>query len=132
VSLLSVKGNYTTIEVPDYELDYVTPKVNWEEDRKKVDGVPGVYFLMNGWELIYVGESINILNRARQHSKGEEDKIFDGLMFLRIDNKWEMEVVQNFLIGMFEPKHNRAEYNWRTDEEIEYDFIMTEFAKVEW
>jgi hypothetical protein len=122
---MSIKGKYTTIVIPDYELEYINHK-----DRESLDGVAGIYFLMNEWELIYVGHSQNILIRAKGHCKWFKE--FDGIMFYRVNKLWERELIEQFYIERYQPKYNGGDYNILTDEELERKIIVEDYQKVEW
>lgn len=67
----------------------------------------GIYFLMNGWELIYIGKTTTLANRTKLH-KNKYDKIFDGLFFLPIEEGLEMDVLEKIYIDMYRPKYNKA------------------------
>lgn len=43
-------------------------------------GIPGIYFLINGDRVVYVGETSCLISRLGQH---REDKEFDGFRFLK-------------------------------------------------
>jgi len=85
---------------------------------------------MNEWELIYVGHSQNILNRAKRHC--EWFKEFDGIMFYRINKLWERELIKQFYIKMYQPKYNGGDYIILTDEELERKIILEDYQKIEW
>lgn len=121
---MNIKGKYTTITIPDYELEYKNK--DWDE----LENVAGIYFLMNDWELIYVGHSQNLLKRIKEHQ--EWFKLFNGVMFYRINQRWERILIEQFYIEMYQPKYNGSDYNIFTDEELELRYIKDEYGKVEW
>jgi hypothetical protein len=61
----------------------------------------GIYFLMNGWELIYVGKTNHLANRIKAH-----DKEFNSIFFLSVES-WEQDVLEQIYISMYYPKYNK-------------------------
>lgn len=70
---------------------------------------PGVYFLCNGDEVVYVGQSINIFGRLVEH---RQNKNFDRIYILPIPEH-ELNAVEGALIRILKPKYNRS--NKRTN-----------------
>jgi len=68
----------------------------------------GIYFLMNGNELVYIGKTTN-LSGAIKRQKGDtlNEKNFDSLYFLEIEDGWEMDVLTRIYINMYQPKYNK-------------------------
>lgn len=64
--------------------------------------VEGVYFLYDGDELVYIGQSNNVMMRIGEHIK-EGVKEFDRFEFYPTVDKTRLE---GFLIQMFKPKYN--------------------------
>lgn len=65
---------------------------------------PGVYILMHGDEVVYVGQSINPSVRLGQHT---QDKIFDKAYLIPTNNLLETEAQY---INKFKPKYNKRLY----------------------
>jgi hypothetical protein len=63
----------------------------------------GVYFLCHKGEVVYVGQSINVLSRVGQHIG---HKTFDSVFFVRIP-KSDLDFVEGTFIRTLEPKYNR-------------------------
>jgi hypothetical protein len=61
---------------------------------------PGVYILMHGEEVVYVGQSINPSTRLGQHTK---DKIFDKAYLIPTENRLAVEAEY---IQKYRPKYN--------------------------
>ena len=60
----------------------------------------GVYFLVNGDRVVYVGQSINILVRVREHSKHKD---FDSFSFIRCEKK-KLDVLESLYIHALRPE----------------------------
>lgn len=66
----------------------------------------GVYFLLDGEEVVYVGQSHCVNARVRQH-QSEGAKRFDRAVWLSVPEKllWDIE---DAFISVFRPKYNRT------------------------
>jgi len=65
---------------------------------------PGVYILMQGDEVVYVGQSVNPSARLGKHT---QDKIFDKAYLIPTNNLLETEAIY---INKFKPKYNKRLY----------------------
>lgn len=63
----------------------------------------GVYFLCHKGEVVYVGQSVNVLSRVGQHFG---HKTFDSVFFVRIP-KTDLDFVEGTFIRTLEPKYNK-------------------------
>ena len=63
----------------------------------------GVYFLYDGEELVYIGQSDNIYRRIGQHIY-EAEKKFDSFCFYPAGE--ERIILESYLINKFHPKYN--------------------------
>ena len=63
----------------------------------------GVYFLYNNRQLVYVGQTNDILRRISEHSKS---KRFDDWRYVECDNETTREALECLLIYMLKPKYN--------------------------
>lgn len=63
---------------------------------------PIIYFLLNGDEVVYVGQSITGLSRPYSHS----DKQFDNVSIIRC-KKEELDDLEIFYIRKYMPKYNK-------------------------
>lgn len=62
----------------------------------------GVYFLLLGDEIVYVGQSVNIYTRVTQHLA---TKNFDGFAYIPCA-KDSLDVLESLYIHVLRPKHN--------------------------
>ena len=63
---------------------------------------PAVYFLFQGQELVYIGQTKKLLERLAKHCK---DKLFDGFSFIRCDRN-ELYRIERWAITKHRPKLN--------------------------
>lgn len=94
-------------------LDWIRTKEaqNREQNLKRIPynklsdffGVSGVYFLMHGDTVVYIGETSCIVSRLAQH---RQDKEFDGFRMLRIDDEVERLRLEKAYIQKHAPKYN--------------------------
>lgn len=70
----------------------------------------GIYLLKKNDKVVYVGQSINIEQRIKQHKKSE--KKFDDYMSIECDKNLLNETEESYIL-LFNPKYNikRAEIN---------------------
>tara|TARA_B110000285_G_scaffold73250_1_gene84466 strand:- start:564 stop:1304 length:741 start_codon:yes stop_codon:yes gene_type:complete len=61
----------------------------------------GVYFLVKGDRVVYVGQSIHIQMRVREHAK---DKDFDSFSFIRCEKK-RLNVLESLYIHALRPEY---------------------------
>lgn len=66
---------------------------------------PGVYFLCQDKDIVYVGQSINLGARLAQHV---QDKVFDKVYFLPTE---DYDQVEADYIKMLKPKYNKQLYS---------------------
>jgi hypothetical protein len=64
--------------------------------------VCGVYFLIQDEAVVYVGQSVNVYARMKQHAL---DKVFDRCLFLPIPQQY-IGFVEQFFIGQLKPVLN--------------------------
>ena len=62
----------------------------------------GVYFLLKRYEIVYVGQSLNVFNRIQQHRK---DKDFDRFAWVNVDQSL-LDAVERMYIHLFKPPLN--------------------------
>lgn len=63
--------------------------------------VCGVYFLIKGDEIVYIGQSVNIFARMSGHG----NKDYDGITFVPCD-KSELDILESLYILAYQPKLN--------------------------
>lgn len=72
-------------------------------ERLDVNGFPpAIYFLCHGDEVVYVGQSTNMVGRIITH---QADKVFDRVYFLRTPES-DLEHVEAAFIVLLQPKYN--------------------------
>jgi excinuclease UvrABC nuclease subunit len=69
---------------------------------------PGLYFLFDGEELVYIGKGWNCLLRVAEHTRKESDKEFTSWEYLKIESEIEYSHLEKELIGTHAPKYNKA------------------------
>lgn len=76
------------------------------ENLKKHSSLPliGVYFLYKNNQLVYIGQSTDILLRVRNHFK---EKDFDSYSYFECELE-KLNEVERFLIEKYTPKLNRC------------------------
>ena len=71
--------------------------------------IAGVYFLFDGKEIVYVGQSADIFRRIYEHSSGRakgEKKKFDTWEYIEISDEAERFRAEHLLILALRPKYN--------------------------
>lgn len=92
-------------------LGYVVSQVNCEAARRQVRRATqppvaaGVYFLLRGATIVYIGQSVDVFSRVRQH-RSEQAKLFDSAAFLPCDPAL-LDALESALIHLFRPHLNR-------------------------
>jgi hypothetical protein len=66
----------------------------------------GVYFLLDCEEIVYVGKSVDVRNRLKQHSDNL-NKVWNRYFFIRCDRE-ELDRLEAYYILRFRPKYNIA------------------------
>lgn len=64
---------------------------------------PCVYFLFDRTELVYIGQSVQLLGRLQQHI--QDRKIFDEVSYVFVNQK-QLLFIESFYIYRHKPKHN--------------------------
>lgn len=67
--------------------------------------VPGVYFLVSGEEIVYIGQSYDTMARVAAH-KREQTKTFDSFYVHLVPDGYSMNQFEALLICQFHPKYN--------------------------
>ena len=68
----------------------------------------GVYFLLKGERIVYVGQTTNIVSRLLGHAKHFGPEAFDRIAFIPIDDLRLLSAVEAFYIAKFTPPLNRT------------------------
>jgi hypothetical protein len=76
-----------------------------ELPRNAYTTTPCVYFLMQGEEVVYVGQTINLVRRMLEH-RTSKYKQFDRVLFIRAPQGVDILVVERRLIAELKPRLN--------------------------
>lgn len=82
--------------------------------------IRGIYYLFNKWELVYVGQSDNILRRLNQHT----DKEFDEFSYFKVDKWIDLERIEAEEINKYLPKYNKSLWGYNHKNKIKYMFNL--------
>jgi hypothetical protein len=63
----------------------------------------GIYFLIRGGEVVYVGQSVDVLHRIARHRR--EGKVFDSFSYMECDPH-QMDRLESLYIKAFVPEEN--------------------------
>jgi hypothetical protein len=77
----------------------------------------GIYFLMQGESVVYVGQSVDIGARIRSH-ENEAVKRFDKVFYLPCSEE-ALDSKENFFIGLYKPRYNSPS---KVNTGIDWDF----------
>lgn len=66
----------------------------------------GVYFLLEDAEVVYVGQSINVISRLASHVT-EGQKQFNRWTYIEVERA-NLDHVESFYITLLRPRHNKA------------------------
>ena len=85
---------------------------------KRVDPDCGVYFLLQDFKIVYVGQTQNGLHRIGQHFV-DEKKAFDSYTFLPVPES-QLNIIESAYIEKFNPVYNRnnGPSSWRVESEV--------------
>ncbi|WP_208324740.1 hypothetical protein [Modicisalibacter xianhensis] len=70
--------------------------------KKPFEDHSGVYFLIKDNQVVYVGQSVNVMNRVRVHSK---DRDFDSYAIILVDTAY-LDIVESLYIHLLNPPQN--------------------------
>lgn len=73
-------------------------------DRQKPQVISGVYFLFHGNQLVYVGQSVDVISRVHNH-RVENIKKFTNFAHFECNRKM-MDEIEKFYIYKFQPRYN--------------------------
>lgn len=122
-------GRYVRFKVTQSGLDFAAKNAGAlpclvEHVKRKIGDVPdakllnyvspicGIYFLLRGDEVVYVGKSIDILHRVQRHKK-ENTKAFDSVRYVEVDEV-DLAIEEERWIKFFQPVENRASTEWNS------------------
>ena len=64
-----------------------------------LESVCGVYFLIDRGEVVYVGQSVNVFSRMREHSKSKK---FDSYVYINC-SKGDLDILESLYIHVLRP-----------------------------
>jgi hypothetical protein len=67
--------------------------------------VSGIYFLIRGDAIVYVGQSVDIISRLAAHN-ADPSKDFNRFAYVPCQRQ-DLNAVEEFFIKLFQPEHNR-------------------------
>ncbi len=86
-----------------YKLNgYVIDPTKLKKHKVSRAKICGVYFLFNKEELIYIGQSVDILKRISEHMK---DKVFEWYCYEKV-RKQNLDAVEKACIQRYQPRLN--------------------------
>jgi hypothetical protein len=92
--------------------------------RVSINPIVGIYFLFRKGELVYVGQSTDIMQRIQQH---RTDKVFDSFAYKQCDRRSLNEIEAN-TIAYYKPEYNII-HNKEREQELPTEFQTEEFQK---
>jgi hypothetical protein len=89
-------------------------------DRKQLPSGPGVYFVMDGATVIYIGRAVNLRNRWVAHHRLIQFRAISGarIVWLEINDVSLLDSVERACIDYFCPSLNRTTTGERPDGEM--------------
>lgn len=70
------------------------------------DRFPGIYFIYDGDEIVYIGKSIDVFSRTYSHTNGNSSAYYGkSFSFLPFPEK-DLLYIESFYIGVLRPKNN--------------------------
>ena len=124
------------LETKMNQYEYLTIKSNWYEVNNDfkvnsinqiVDNVSGVYRLYKNDRIVYVGKSINIKSRVKDHKR---DKDFDSFDFSIMNNESNKNLYEIYYIDKYKPIYNKeCIENSISDVELE-DLVFVDKIKL--
>jgi len=94
--------------------------------------LPGVYFLLNDDELLYIGQTDNLRRRLYQHKRGNwfcYPKLFNKIWFIEKHDAHLRRCLEKKMLGKFQPKFN---YLVTELPDIPISVLADDFGKVAW
>ena len=76
----------------------------------------GVYFMLKGSLVVYIGKSQCISSRISEHMYGDNKKLpgkqYDKIKYLKLNkiSKKNLKIVEEAFIKLFKPKYNRESF----------------------
>lgn len=87
----------------EHIIDFDKLKSELLQSARKVETCQGIYVLIDKGEIVYVGQSYNVVERIHKHV-GE--KVFDSYSIIAIKNKCDLNEIEGILIMTYKPRYN--------------------------
>ena len=81
---------------------------------------PSVYFLFDGGELVYIGQSRNVYGRINEHLK-DRDKVFDAFAIFSVPSR-ELLDIEQANIDYYKPKYNKQ---GKLDKDYQLRYVLS-------
>lgn len=98
--------------------------------RTSVQPITGIYFLFSNNELVYVGQSTDVLRRIQQH---RSDKVFDEFCFKKCLER-DLDTLERNTIRFYKPRYNIVQNKEREielPEELNTEEFKLEFSRMQ-
>jgi len=97
----------TSHQLEIYQIAALSKKTLLREEELVSASLPwviaiGVYFLIQDHEVVYVGQSINVFSRVREHGTS---KVFNRFAYIACTND-ELDLLESLYIHYLRPKYN--------------------------
>lgn len=89
----------------------------------------GIYFLFDGEEIVYVGQSKDVCRRVGNHrlkKREHEPKTFDKFAFIQCDAE-KIDEIETFYIAKFNPKYNNHLPNGVKSKWTSVNYLKTKY-----
>lgn len=77
--------------------------------KKGLPVCPSIYFVLEGKEVVYIGRSVNLNNRWRQHHRFCQLSQNAVIAWLEVSDESLLETIEKALIDFFSPKLNGSD-----------------------
>ena len=100
-----------TLESMMLTVDEAVPEQMVLDKKIPIDDIetrrPGVYFLIRENKVVYVGKSIDMIQRLRSHMADQRME-FTHVTMLKLDSdEFELDIMEKMMIRKFKPPKNR-------------------------
>lgn len=83
------------------------PRVQWQ-DRRKLPQEPGIYFVFQGEELLYIGKAVNLKARWKHHNRGYQFSLTPSVQiaYWQRNAGEDLEGLERLCCRAFQPRLN--------------------------
>lgn len=126
----SVVLSYDDIGFRESKIKKILPSKS--EIIKKSQKIPnvicGVYFLILNNEIVYVGQSINIISRIMAHN-ADANKTFDSVSYIKCE-KEKLDAIESYYINKFLPLQNGNSKGYKKHAPLSYEKSIQRLEKL--